>query len=539
MLQPTLINALFRVNHTKFPRGAYPLSVRALLPTLISILLWHNAQATLFFADHFDYPAGANLGSTNGGGGMTWTLPEGDVSQIQVAAASALAAPGGYAAAAGLGVAVTPTGTRKATGAPFNGTAGVPVADGNAIYASFLLNVQTLPASGNLRVAYMHDAAAAHGGIEVMVSRTGQVGIQKKGSGTTFVSGTPVASPGTHLVVMRYRFQSGNDEVAVWVDPDRRSYGAEPAPTTGAFASTADGGSDMSVAITWFMIESAAVAGPVFWIDEVRVGTSWAEVAPAAGRQQQFLLVVGVLAFGLVAAGFWITHLRRKVEERSVALRAQIQERQRIEHQQLRDQERARIAHDLHDELGADITEIGMLATRAQGDAGDGEEGRRCLEQLADKTRQMVAKLEEIVWAMNPQHDSLGAMVNYFSFFADRFLGLANIRLTVDIAEGAASVAVEARVRYQLFLVFKEALANVVRHSGANEVRLVVRVEPRTLRVTVADNGCGLREPPPAGGGHDGIANMRRRMEKLGGQFEIAGEPGRGTAVTFSAPLNS
>jgi signal transduction histidine kinase len=98
---------------------------------------------------------------------------------------------------------------------------------------------------------------------------------------------------------------------------------------------------------------------------------------------------------------------------------------------------------------------------------------------------------------------------------------------------------VDARVRHQLFLGFKEALTNVVKHSGANEVQLVVRVTEETLRVEVADNGGGLRTPDAASGAHEGIANMRRRMEKLGGQFEIAAAPGQGTTVKFLVPLNS
>ncbi len=222
-----------------------------------------------------------------------------------------------------------------------------------------------------------------------------------------------------------------------------------------------------------------------------------------------------------------------------MALEAQIQERQKAEQQRLMAQERARIAHDLHDELGADITEIGMLATRAENGAGGAEEGRRCLMQMAAKTKQMVTKLEEIVWAMSPEHDSLKALVSYFSYFADRFLGLANIKLVVDVSEDAALLAVDAPVRHQLFLVFKEALANVVRHSGASEVRFVVRVEHRILSVVMADNGCGLRTPDTTAGGHEGINNMRRRMEKLGGQFEITGAPGQGTTVKFSVPLES
>jgi signal transduction histidine kinase len=512
-------------------------SLKALSLALLLVLPRQNANATLFFADQFDYTNGVDLGSTNGGGGATWTLWRGDASQIKVSAASAQTAPRGFATAAGLGVAVTPIGSRKQTGVPFNGTTGVPVADGNVVYASFLLNVRALPASGDMRVAYMHGFAASQGGIEVVVSSTGQVGIQKKGSGTTFVSGTPVASPGTHLVIMRYTFQSGNDEVAVWVDPDRSSYGAAAAPATGEFAATTGGGSDMSSAITYFIIDSPALTGPVFWIDEVRVGTTWADVTPPGGVPRQLVLVT-VLACGLVGAGFWIAQLNRKVKERSAALKAQIQERQRVEHQRLMDQERARIAHDLHDELGSDITEVSMLATRSLRDAGGGVEGRRSLGQMADKTRQMVAKLEEIVWAMNPQHDSMGALLDYFSFFADRFLSLANIKLMVDTSGVAGNLAVAARVRHQLFLVFKETLTNVVRHSGASEVRLVVRIENRILRMTLTDNGCGLRESSPTSGGQEGVAGMRRRMEKLGGQFEITGEAGHGTTVKFSVPLD-
>jgi pectate lyase len=245
---------------------------------LISVL---SGRSTLYFTDQFSYTDGADLGATSGGGGATWSVASGDVTQIKVSAAATQTPPGGYAAAAGNGVAVTPTTSRKQTGVPFNGATGIPVADGNVVYASFLLNVQTLPGTGNMRVAYMHNVAASQGGIEVVVSSTGQVGIQKKGSGTTFVTGTPVANPGTHLVVMRYTFQTGNDEVAVWVDPSSSNYGVDPAPTTGAFAATTGGGSDMSNPILDFFIESPPVAGPVFWIDEVRIATTWSETTPA------------------------------------------------------------------------------------------------------------------------------------------------------------------------------------------------------------------------------------------------------------------
>ncbi len=333
----------------------------------------------------------------------------------------------------------------------------------------------------------------------------------------------------TYLIVAKYEWVEGeaNDVVTLWVNPEK--LGATEDTTNNVFASTGPDGLGAAGRLT-------LNRGPNVNIDELRLGQTWADVTPPREASQNLLAVVGVLVGVLVVAGLWITMLRRKVQERSAALEAQVRERQKAEHQRLMEQERARIAHDLHDELGADFAEISMLATRAQDDVA-GEQ--RCLSQMVDKSRQIVAKLEEIVWAMSPEHDSLGDLVSYFSFFADRFLGLANIKLTVDASEAAASLVVDARVRHQLFLGFKEALTNVVKHSGANEVRLVVRVTAELLRVEVADNGGGLRTPDAASGAHEGIASMRRRMEKLGGQFEIAAAPGQGTTVKFLVPLNS
>ena len=96
---------------------------------------------------------------------------------------------------------------------------------------------------------------------------------------------------------------------------------------------------------------------------------------------------------------------------------------------------------------------------------------------------------------------------------------------------------VNSKSRYQLFLAFKEALNNVVRHSGATEVRLKIQVERGELHFLIFDNGHGL----PAKGQNDemnGLTNMRARVEKLGGRFEIASEAGRGTTLNFFMPVN-
>jgi signal transduction histidine kinase len=251
----------------------------------------------------------------------------------------------------------------------------------------------------------------------------------------------------------------------------------------------------------------------------------------------RLLAITGTLACLLIGTTLWITQLHRQVEERTGQLKAQIQERERAEHQHAMEQERARIAQDLHDELGSSITEINMLALRTKSASISEENRSRHLEQMDLKAREMVGALDEIVWAMNPTHDSLASLVSYFCLYAERFLGLANIRWHLEDETGATDLAVNSKNRYQLFLAFKEALNNVVRHSGATEVRLKIQVERGQLRFSIFDNGRGL-----ASSGHsdemDGLTNMRARIEKLGGRFEIASEAGRGTTLNFFMPVN-
>ena len=256
---------------------------------------------------------------------------------------------------------------------------------------------------------------------------------------------------------------------------------------------------------------------------------------PSWWTLQRLLISVGILACLLIGTMLWITQLHRQVEERTGQLQLQTQERQRIENQHAMEQERARIAQDLHDELGSSITEISMLALRTK--SASEENRSRHLEQMDAKAREMVAALDEIVWAMNPTHDSLASLVSYLCLYAERFLGLANIHWQLEDQTGSSELVVKSKNRYQLFLAFKEALNNVVRHSGATEVKLKIQIERGELRLSISDNGRGL----PAGGHNDamdGLTNMRARVEKLGGRFEITSEAQRGTTLKFFMPVN-
>lgn len=527
------------------PRTGIPptTSLRQKMIRIVLLLLMlagtQVGRAALLFYDGFDYPEGEELGEFSSS-----TIWDNDKNPFTIVRGS-LHYQGLEAS----------RGNRVNAAATFPDRDSVRTLDGGwmkqssgSLYVSFILRLHSAAEIRNAGNGTPMITVSDSGknsellGINLLNDGAMRMGVLKYPSSSASVSASAffTSGPGanlsvdgstTYLIVAKYEWVAGasNDVVTLWVNPASLGAG-EPAGNRISTGSGGDGGGSAG--------RFTLCRGPNINIDEVRIGQTWAEVTPTIKPPRHWMATAVVLLCGLVMAGFWITLLRRKVRERTDALVARIQEHQKSEHQRLMEQERARIARDLHDELGADITEIGMLATRIQGGAAGGEETRQCLQQVADKSRQMVATLEEIVWAMNPQHDSLAALVSYFSFFADRFLGLASIRLKIEVSGNAAGTAVESHVRHQLFLVFKEAMANLVRHSGASEARLAIRVENRELRVEVADNGRGFREPDPASGSHEGVANMRKRMEKLGGGFEIIGEEGRGTTVKLSVPLN-
>ncbi len=249
---------------------------------------------------------------------------------------------------------------------------------------------------------------------------------------------------------------------------------------------------------------------------------------------RRLLVMVGVLVCVLGVAGLWITQLHRKVEQRTVQLEEQIQKRQSIEQRRAMEQERARIAQDLHDELGSGLTEISMLAAVPVAAAGPDSPP---LQQIAGRARDMVTALDEIVWTMNPKHDSLQSVGSYLCLYANRFLKLANIACQLKGTLDLPGQTIDPIHRHEFFLAFKEALTNIVRHSGATEARLSIRIIGKRLRLCLADNGGGL-EKTLHSPDMDGLTNMRARLEKIGGRFAIASKTGRGTTLRFYLPLN-
>jgi len=207
----------------------------------------------------------------------------------------------------------------------------------------------------------------------------------------------------------------------------------------------------------------------------------------------------------------------------------------RLEQQAVLDKERARIAKDLHDDLGASMTQMTLLLELAVQHRPDPDAVIGCVQDGLQAAREAIKSLDAAVWAVNPANNTLPELVAYIGQFAMDFLQQANIRCDLDLPDHPPERPVSAELRHGLFLIVKEALNNVVRHAHASEVRLRIAVTAATLEVLVADNGCGI-ERKPDDALADGLRNMRQRAEELNAQFQLESTPGTGTRVAVRYP---
>lgn len=251
---------------------------------------------------------------------------------------------------------------------------------------------------------------------------------------------------------------------------------------------------------------------------------------------RRLLWIVGVLAFAALAAIIWVVVLRRRVAERTRELEVQIQKRQVAERRREIEQERARVAHDLHDDLGSGLTEVNMLTSLVKSTTTSTDEKERYLGELSETARRMVTSLDEIVWAVNPRNDTIASLASYFGSYAQRLLDLASMACGLDIAPDLPEYPLDPTFRQELFFAFKEAITNVVRHAGATQVWLRISARDDALIVEVSDNGHGF-DPHNRSAGADGIVNMEDRLKALGGDCVIKSNTREGTTVRFRAPL--
>ena len=246
--------------------------------------------------------------------------------------------------------------------------------------------------------------------------------------------------------------------------------------------------------------------------------------------------VVGALGGVLVFASIYITLLHRQVEQRTVQLKREIHDREHAEHQQALEEERSRIARDLHDDLGSTLTEISMLAeTGRDQPAANGEAPNR-FERILARASSLVRTLDEIVWAVDPRKDTLPALARYLAGFAEEYLSAAGLTCRVELPAAISERPLAARERHELFLGVKEALNNVLKHSQASQVLFRIDIGATELLITISDNGQGFDTAGCYSG--NGVANLRQRLAAVQGRCEINSRAGDGTTVLLALSLS-
>ncbi|MDQ6631329.1 MAG: ATP-binding protein, partial [Verrucomicrobiota bacterium] len=207
-----------------------------------------------------------------------------------------------------------------------------------------------------------------------------------------------------------------------------------------------------------------------------------------------------------------------------------------LEQQHAVEKERARIAQDMHDDLGARLTQILMLNDFALKTKSGESDVKIQVARVSHVTRDLVRNLDAIVWAINPQNDSLDNLALYLYEYFEMFFAPSSIRYRLDVPPSLPSWPMSSEARHNIFLVVKEALNNIVKHAEASEVWFRLRAENGSLNITIEDNGRGL--PSVAGSAFgSGLLNMKNRIQKIGGQFNLVSEAGRGTIIKIETPI--
>ena len=324
-------------------------------------------------------------------------------------------------------------------------------------------------------------------------------------------------------IVFKVQYVTGGDDlVTVWVHPNLVSGATEasqPESLTTHFKANA----------SFDQIHLRHEGGGDGWtFGDMAIATSFNDfIVPHFWERRWFIALV--VFFLLI----WTATTIRLVERRRFQ-----HQLQRATQERALERERARIAQDLHDDLGSSLTRISLLSSLLQADKDEPDQVALHAGKLSEAADQTVRALEEIVWAVRPGSDSLQSLVEYIAHFANEAFEDNPTRCRLDLPHDLPTKPLPPDVRHNIFLIVKEALTNALRHAGAKEVHVQAKVSENSLEILVQDDGRGF-EPsmPPTEGKRHGLGNMRRRAETIGGTLELQSTPGKGTTVRLAVNL--
>jgi signal transduction histidine kinase len=201
-----------------------------------------------------------------------------------------------------------------------------------------------------------------------------------------------------------------------------------------------------------------------------------------------------------------------------------------LDRQVMLERERARISQDMHDDVGASLTRISILSELARNRPEVKGETKQWLSQISDTSRSVMEEMSQIIWALNPQNDTLEGLAAFLRRFANEYLEPTSVNHTFNFPGILPVKALTIEARRNIYLVVREALHNVVKHSEATSVTITLEVFEDGFRIGVKDDGKGF-DPEHLEFPGNGLVNMRKRMQEIGGTIQIRSEKGKGTGI--------
>jgi signal transduction histidine kinase len=253
---------------------------------------------------------------------------------------------------------------------------------------------------------------------------------------------------------------------------------------------------------------------------------------PSWWTLERLLAAVGMLLVTLALAAVWITLLHRQVAQRTLQLQHEIHEREVAERERSLEAERSRIARDLHDDLGASLTEISVLSSTGQNPATREQSVETLFQAITGKAKELVSALDITVWTLDPTDNSLQLVGDYLCDYAKDYLSTFGIACRFDVPVTLPPMTFDGRRRHELFLAVKETLNNIVRHANATEVEFRLVIADDGLEIVIVDNGRGFNIDSVRGG--HGLKNLPLRLSQIGGSYGVESTPGKGTIVKIA-----
>jgi len=240
-------------------------------------------------------------------------------------------------------------------------------------------------------------------------------------------------------------------------------------------------------------------------------------------KRNRFIIAFACIIAALLAIGyFW---------------RGRQRLRQRLEAERLvretEEQERLRIAKDIHDDLGSGLTKINFLSEVISQKTSALPEVKNNSDAVQETARRMIGNMRDLIWALNPENTTLAGLIARMREYISDYLEDQHANLQFSIPDSLPQDAISKESHRQLLMVVKEAFNNIAKHAQATHVRFSVRLG-ENLTIVIEDDGKGFTIGQNAG---NGLRNIKARMESIGGSALTDSEPGRGTATTFSVPL--